>query len=144
MNQVTLPEQRPLILLFLLIGSTLIGIARLIDLQIIRGPYFKTLARENRIRRIPIKAPRGEILDQKDQVLARNVPVYKLAAFSSSGVIIETEEITREEALDIQSNDPQKASRIIIEEGREHPLKEAAAHLVGYVSQASKEEVGQK
>lgn len=137
-------NKRILFLLLILIAATLIGVARLIDLQIIRGPYFKTLAQGNRLRRIPIKAPRGEIIDRNGQVLTRNAPIYKLATFSSSGIITETQEITREEALNIQANDPEKATRIIIDIGREYPLGQAAAHLVGYVSQASKEEVGQK
>jgi len=45
---------------------------RLIELQIIKGNYFKALADENRIKRIPIYAPRGRILARGGEVLVGN------------------------------------------------------------------------
>jgi len=41
-------------------------------LQIIRGPYYEELARENILRDYPLPAPRGLILDRKNQILAEN------------------------------------------------------------------------
>ncbi|MBI2268674.1 MAG: hypothetical protein HYU80_04545 [Candidatus Blackburnbacteria bacterium] len=140
-----LPEvQSPRWVLFLcfLIVFWLIGIARIIDLQIIRGSYFRALAEGNRIRRIPLKASRGEILDKNGAALARNLPVYKLATFSKGGVVTETQKISREEALKIQASDSEQASRIIVDIEREYPLRMASAHLVGYVNEASADEVG--
>jgi len=120
---------------------SLFGLARLFDLQIVRGSYFRSLSDGNRVRRIPIRAPRGEILDRNGQALARNVPVYKLAEFSSGGVVTRTEVVSREEAIKIQSSDFVRQSRLIIDIAREYPLNEAAAHLVGYVGEASPEEI---
>ena len=135
--------QRPrwLLLLVCLIVFSLFGLARLFDLQIVRGSYFRSLSDGNRVRRIPIRAPRGEILDRNGQALARNVPVYKLAEFSSGGVVTRTEVVSREEAIKIQSSDFVRQSRLIIDIAREYPLNEAAAHLVGYVGEASPEEI---
>ncbi|MBI4033100.1 MAG: hypothetical protein HY377_01085, partial [Candidatus Blackburnbacteria bacterium] len=100
---------RWVLFLALLIIAFILGIGRLVDLQIFRGSYFRSLAEGNRIRRIPIKAPRGEILDRSGAALARNIPVYKLATFGEGGVVIETQEIPREEALRIESSDPGEA-----------------------------------
>ena len=45
---------------------------RLVELQIIKGNYFRALADENRIKRIPIYAPRGRILARGGEVLVGN------------------------------------------------------------------------
>lgn len=132
-------QPRWILFLVILAISGLIAVARLIDLQIIRGSYFRELAEGNRIRRIPIKAPRGEILDRSGGVLARNVPVYKLAKFSSGGVVRETTTISREEALKRQT---QNETDIVIDVAREYPLGPKAAHVVGYVNETSQEEIG--
>ena len=45
-----------MILLFMVL------IAKLIEVQVIKGSYFRNLSEENRIRRVVIPAPRGKIL----------------------------------------------------------------------------------
>lgn len=52
----------------LLLGFLLL-IARLFELQIIKGNYYKGLAEGNRIERIKIKAPRGKILARGGELL---------------------------------------------------------------------------
>lgn len=47
---------------------------RVFYLQVVKGEYYGEVARENRIRSIVVKAPRGNILDKFGKVLARNVP----------------------------------------------------------------------
>lgn len=135
-------ENRWPILAILTVFFTLVFISRLFDLQIIQGSYFRLLAEGNRIRHIPIKAPRGEILDRNGLVLARNIPVYKLATFNKGGVVEKTEEISREEALKIQTGDEESINRLIIDVGREYPLGEITAHVVGYVNETSQDEIG--
>ncbi len=41
-------------------------------LQVIRGPYYEELAKANILRDYPLPAPRGLILDRKNQILAEN------------------------------------------------------------------------
>lgn len=134
-------QPRWILFIIIFVISSFIAIARLIDLQIIRGAYFRELSEGNRIRRIPVKAARGEILDRSNKVLARNLPVYKLAKFSSGGVIVETTPISREEALARQARGE---TDIVIDVAREYPLGKAAAHVVGYVNEASPNEIGRK
>lgn len=46
--------------------------------QVVHGEYFHGLAENNRLRRLPIKAPRGLIYDREDRLLVDNVPSYNL------------------------------------------------------------------
>jgi len=46
--------------------------------QVVRGEYFHGLAENNRLRRVPIKAPRGLIYDREGRLLVDNVPSYNL------------------------------------------------------------------
>ena len=53
---------------------------RIFYLQIVKGSYYGEMARENRIRSIVIKAPRGLILDRNGKKLVNNVPSFDLIA----------------------------------------------------------------
>ena len=50
--------------------------ARLYDLQIVRGDYYRSLSEQNRILRLPVAAERGPIVDRNGYVLARNIPGF--------------------------------------------------------------------
>jgi penicillin-binding protein 2 len=46
--------------------------------QLVQGAYYRELAENNRLRKLPIKAPRGLIFDRKGRLLVENVPSYNL------------------------------------------------------------------
>ena len=46
--------------------------------QLVQGDYYRELAENNRLRKLPIKAPRGLIYDRKGRLLVENVPSYNL------------------------------------------------------------------
>lgn len=46
--------------------------------QLVRGEEYRQLAEENRLRKLPIKAPRGLIYDRHGRLLVENVPSYNL------------------------------------------------------------------
>jgi penicillin-binding protein 2 len=54
--------------------------ARVFYLQIAKGGYYSELSRENRVRAIVIKAPRGIIYDRNGEKLVNNVPSFDLIA----------------------------------------------------------------
>lgn len=135
------PNNRWLVCLGILLIFTFLGIGRLAELQLIKGDYYRSLAEGNRIRRIPLKAPRGEILARDRAALARNVPVYKLATFNESGIVKETKTISRDEAIRLQAEGGDEANRVLIDVGRTYPLGASAAHVVGYVNEANEGEV---
>ncbi len=46
--------------------------------QVVHGDYYRTLAEDNRLRNLPIEAPRGLIHDRHGRRLVENVPSYNL------------------------------------------------------------------
>ena len=76
-----------LFLLFLLL------FAKLFEVQVIKGDYYKSLAKENRIRRVIIPAPRGRILAKGGEVLAGNIEIKKKIEFTDSGGFILSENL---------------------------------------------------
>lgn len=56
----------------ILILAILFG--RVFFLDMIKGAYYSEVSKENRIRSIVVKAPRGNILDKFGRIIARNVP----------------------------------------------------------------------
>ncbi len=66
---------------FLIIISAVffILVTRLAYIQLLQNDKFSTLAQENRIRLITIKAPRGEVFDRNGVKLVGNQPVYTVS-----------------------------------------------------------------
>ncbi|MCF8010200.1 MAG: penicillin-binding protein 2 [Clostridiales bacterium] len=60
-----------------LIFAVLVG--RLAYLQLVKVNRYKTLARENMVRIIPMKAPRGKIVDRNKKIIVTNKPEYALS-----------------------------------------------------------------
>lgn len=65
-------------LIVIVVALFMVLIFRLVDMQIFNGSYYESLARNNRIRIVSVKAPRGKILDRNSIVLADNRPTYNL------------------------------------------------------------------
>ncbi|MBI2264869.1 MAG: penicillin-binding protein 2 [Armatimonadetes bacterium] len=71
-------ELRILLLRLAIIAAFVVIAGRLFFLQIVNGAQFRLRAEENRIREIPIPAPRGDIYDRKGRVLVRNTPSFEV------------------------------------------------------------------
>nr|VFK79489.1 MAG: penicillin-binding protein 2 [Candidatus Kentron sp. SD] len=69
---------------------SLVLIAQLIKLQIIRHEHFQTLSKENRVKVLPLSPSRGLVFDRNGVVLARNIPSYSLEAVPKAVPNIET------------------------------------------------------
>src|SRR5215831_4395893 len=63
---------------------------RLYVLQVVRGKYYADIAENQRIRLLPIPAPRGVILDRNGKVLVDSRPIYE--------VIISREDVPKKKA----------------------------------------------
>jgi penicillin-binding protein 2 len=59
---------------FLIISVLIFLFSRVFYLDVVNGKYYALVSAENRIRKIVIKAPRGNILDKFGNVLVRNSP----------------------------------------------------------------------
>ena len=115
----------------LLILFFVILIARLGDLQIIKGNYFRNLSNGNRIRRVIISAPRGKVFARGGEVLIGNRSVKKSIVFNPEKGY---------EKKDFEAGD--NADEVITEWERFYPLKEGFAHVGGYIGEVNEDEVG--
>ena len=66
-----------------LLAGTVTGLLVLIAsgfwfVQIAQGDYYRELAENNRLRKLPIIAPRGLIFDRRGRLLVENLPSYNL------------------------------------------------------------------
>ncbi|HEU4625253.1 MAG TPA: penicillin-binding protein 2 [Steroidobacteraceae bacterium] len=71
-------DQRVLVAGVIIVTLTMVLIARLFLLQVIRHDYYAELSQGNRVRNEPIPAARGLILDRNGEVIASNQPAYQL------------------------------------------------------------------
>ena len=103
---------------FVFILMTSLGLG-LFQTQVIRGSYYYELSKRNRVRLIPIEAPRGRVFDQKERLLAANRPSFNIIAIP--------EDITPEvyprlaRLLEV----PEKEVRRRMSAGREYPFAPA-------------------
>lgn len=113
-----------LILLFLVL------FAKLFEIQIIKGDYYRELSEENRVKHIPIPAPRGKIYAIGGEVLAGNIEIKKGVVFSGDGGYTLSEDLTG-----INSED------IILDYKRYYPLGDKFSHGLGYLAKPTDVEI---
>ncbi len=156
------------IIRLIIIGLFLMIALELMYVQVIRGPFYFRLSKNNRIRVVPLEGWRGKIKDRQGEILADNVlsfdavvipqdTVFKQELFTFVGQVLKidqkkiaqnyalrkfapfapvviAQDITREQAIVIEENRYRFPSLFIQESTkRVYPLKENAAHVLGYV-----------
>lgn len=113
-------------------ASFAILLVRLFELQIIKGSYYQELADGNRIRKVTLKAPRGEIIARGGEYLVKNDEIENGIYYDNiRGYYI--------------SGDPaEKNEKIVKVDGwmRVYPLKESASHITGYIGNVNEKESG--
>ena len=114
----------------LIIVAFLILFVRLFELQVIKGGYYKDLADGNRIRRVVIKAPRGDILARGGEVLSKNSDLEKWLFFNY------------EKGYYVETDSPDKKLTKINSWIRKYPLRDSASHITGYVGLVNTDEAG--
>ncbi len=114
-----------LILLFLIL------IAKLIEVQVIKGAYYRELSEENRIRHVALPAPRGKILARGGEELAGNVEIKKRIKFSTERGFVLTDDLT--------NSTPEE---MVTDYKRTYPMGDKFSHAVGYLSQVDTDEIG--
>ena len=113
-----------------LIVGFLVLAARLYELQVVKGSYFRMLSEGNRIRRIEINAPRGNILGRGGEVLVGNREVSKLVVFDPETGFEKVDATTSADSNDL-----------IVEWVRDYGLGEQFAHVSGYLGEFGSDEV---
>ncbi len=105
---------------------------RLGFLQLALGSYYHGLSDSNRIRSIPIHAPRGVIFDRNGNPLVINAPGYREVVNGK------TRFLTSQEAIGLLAKGD---SHLEIDNLRMYPCNSSCAHVVGYVGQISPQEL---
>lgn len=126
-----------LVSLTLLIFSGLF--MRLFHLQVAEGKSNRELADSNRIQVKVIHAPRGVVYDRNGKIIAQNEPAFRLKEASSSSERFKT--ISREEALKLEVDNDPRYYNLEVDHQRAYPYKEKTSHILGYVSEITKEEM---
>lgn len=81
--QVVREHREDLVFRLRIMSRLVVGLLVLISVgfwfvQLVQGDYYRELAENNRLRKLPIKAPRGLIYDRHGRLLVENVPSYNL------------------------------------------------------------------
>jgi penicillin-binding protein 2 len=86
-------DDRPFmrIVIFILVLVVALGalVARLVDVQLLRGDTYAAKARANQVEVIPVAAPRGLIVDRHGHVLVRSRPSFVCALIPSEVVDVD-------------------------------------------------------
>src|ERR1700731_4276071 len=69
-----LPAFKLTIIQYAIVGILLVLLSGLWRLQVIGAQNYRTLAEQNRIRKVPILAPRGKLFDREGRLLVDNYP----------------------------------------------------------------------
>lgn len=69
-------ERRLNLFLLVVLVSLAMLLGRMGYLQVVRGAYYETLSRGNRIRLVSLTAPRGQMLDRNGKLLATTRPAF--------------------------------------------------------------------
>jgi penicillin-binding protein 2 len=76
------PVQRRVGALLVLVCAVFLGLlVRLWVLQVLETSSWRQLADNNRLRRIPLEAPRGSVVDEHGDIILGNRPTYQLLLF---------------------------------------------------------------
>ncbi len=65
-------------MIVLLCGAMLFLVGRLWGLQVFRGDVYRQLSEQNRLRSVPIQAPRGLVYDRSGRLIVNNAPSLNL------------------------------------------------------------------
>lgn len=125
------------------VASFLFLLAGLFRIQIFQGAYFRDLADNNRIAKIPIHAPRGIIYDRNGESLVSNLPSYRLKRCTLDHKC-NVSLLSKPQAIEIQSKGLTEGQSLELDSTRNYPHGLATAHLLGYVSEVSSKDIETK
>ncbi|HET9407417.1 MAG TPA: penicillin-binding protein 2 [Candidatus Sulfotelmatobacter sp.] len=96
---------------YLILGLLLILAYRLWQLQVMQSDIYATLAERNRIRNVPILAPRGKILDREGRAIVDNYPSFSALLLRDSNRDLAADAQLIAEGLHLDPNEVQARIR---------------------------------
>jgi penicillin-binding protein 2 len=79
-----LPQTRLALFAYLFVGITLLLLFRFWELQVLNASRYTELAERNRVRALPIIAPRGRMLDREGRILLDSYPSFSVLLLRDS------------------------------------------------------------
>ena len=77
-NDQRIPQERLALVSYLSVGLVVLLMVGFWKLQVVQSGHFLDLAEKNRVRSIPIIAPRGPMLDREGRVLVDSYPSFSI------------------------------------------------------------------
>jgi penicillin-binding protein 2 len=88
-NDEKLPQGRLAVFSYAAVALTILLLTGFWKLQVLETGHYADLAERNRIRSIPIIAPRGRILDREGRVLVDNYPSFSILLLRGDSALLE-------------------------------------------------------
>jgi penicillin-binding protein 2 len=88
-NDKRLPQDRLTVLSYFVVGMIALLLSGFWKLQIVDSDHYAQLAERNRVRSIPIIAPRGSMLDREGRVLVDNYPSFSVLLLRDSPSLLD-------------------------------------------------------
>ena len=100
-----LPQSRLTICSYAVVGLVCLLLFGFWKLQVLDSDYYAQLAERNRIRSIPVIAPRGRMLDREGRVLVDNYPSFSVLVLREDQALLEQHINEIAEGLEMQPDD---------------------------------------
>ena len=100
-----LPQGRLTICSYAVVGLVCLLLLGFWKLQVLDSDYYAQLAERNRIRSIPVIAPRGRMLDREGRVLVDNYPSFSVLVLREDQALLEQHLDEIAEGLELQPDD---------------------------------------
>jgi penicillin-binding protein 2 len=107
-NDTRIPQGRLALVSYLSVGFVVLLLIGFWKLQVVQSGHFADLAERNRIRFIPIIAPRGAMLDREGRVLVDSYPSFSILLLRDEPKLLEKSLPQIEEGLGITKEDLQQ------------------------------------
>jgi penicillin-binding protein 2 len=88
-NDQRLPQTRLAVFSYVIVGMIALLLLGFWKLQVIDSDHYLQLAERNRVRSIPIIAPRGRMLDREGRVLVDNYPAFSVLLLRDDPTLVE-------------------------------------------------------
>ena len=104
-NDNRLPQARLAIASYVIVGMIGVLLLGFWKLQVIDADKYTSLAERNRVRYIPVIAPRGRMLDRDGRVLVDNRPAFSVLLLREDPVLVEKYLPAISDGMDISIED---------------------------------------
>ena len=106
MERLKIQDRQRKIAVYAWMGVVVLGLLlwRLFNLSMVQGPALAKLGTSDRVRALPILAPRGKMYDRHGQLLVTNRPAYAAYYFSLTGPPDKEETLSLQKVLNIAPN----------------------------------------